>query len=262
MALEGSNAILNVATGIEKLPFHRRKICHLFISDKHISKSPANIHDHALVEIDPEVENAMLRILHLASPTLETLTCVVTDAYRSTCIISKLFRMSFPRLRELTVHGFYPYPSTPNSFPALTHLHLSGNRNPHGLLQLGGLEVACPRLSDLRVSDVNGAVAFADELHDALMPPGASRREAHQMMVSKLPASIEAVIVQPASVSTFPAKCGTAKRKALMMIDRMRDTASRSEKVPLKLVESRVSGPCVLKSDWIGRLEGGNGCWV
>ena len=55
-------------------------------------------------------------------------------------------------------------------FRSLTHLRLSGNRNPHGLLQLGALAAAAPALTNLRLSDLACAAPFAREMHTATLP--------------------------------------------------------------------------------------------
>ncbi len=64
----------------------------------------------------------------------------------------RVWRTSFPRLQRLALSGFYPFPSALGRFPSLTHLHLDGNRNPHGLLQMGALEDACPVLAELTIT--------------------------------------------------------------------------------------------------------------
>ncbi|KAF9487687.1 hypothetical protein BDN71DRAFT_1485276 [Pleurotus eryngii] len=167
MALDGADRISKVAATLEKTPSHRRRIRHLFISDAPSSSKRER------EDTDPGVETAMIQILRVAAPTLEPLTFLATTPCTSTCLISQLFRHSFPRVLELTVHGYYPFPSMPVSMPVLQRLHLSGNRNTHGLFQLGGLEASCPSISHLRISGVERAVAFVNEL-DSLLQQSSS----------------------------------------------------------------------------------------
>ncbi|KAI4517984.1 hypothetical protein GGG16DRAFT_65824 [Schizophyllum commune] len=126
----------------------RRGVKHLFISDRHTSPTHRSRSQH--------VQECIARILSLTGPSLETLSIHCSSLLSSATLLAHTaFRIPFPRLEELTVHGLYPFPSdTHTRLPRLQRLHLSGHRNPHGLLQLGGIETACP---DLRVLRVDGA---------------------------------------------------------------------------------------------------------
>ena len=163
LSISGPERITTLTSKLESFPPHLRHIRHLFLSDQLLSKPEGKPRISPLA-LDP---NAVTRILTLVAPTLETLSFVLSDPMTSTKSIARLFRLSFPHLRELAVSGFYPFPSLPGKFPRLTHLHLHGNRNPHGLLQLGGLDEACPSLTHLRISGLSMAVSFAQELQEA-----------------------------------------------------------------------------------------------
>lgn len=55
-----------------------------------------------------------------------------------------------------------------SNFPSVRRLHLSGNRNPSGLLGVGNLAQVFPRLEELKVSGLSMAVGFAAEVFGAL----------------------------------------------------------------------------------------------
>lgn len=153
--------------------------------------------------------SAVHRILVLSSGSLRTLTLDLSGVLQESAIIlARMFRLSFPKLEQLALVGFYPNPtipsrppspqsslppsptsslspslsnaSTPNqrgeegnferksNFPNVKRLHLSGNRNPSGLLGVGNLAKVFPELEELKVSGLSGAVGFAVEVECAL----------------------------------------------------------------------------------------------
>ncbi|KAL0960436.1 hypothetical protein HGRIS_005479 [Hohenbuehelia grisea] len=167
LSLCGPERIARVSTLLQRTPSHLRHIHHLFISDKYAGIDEHSSGRQRALSYPPSVARAsdICKIIALAAPTLETLAfCGLVD---STSLISQMFRTHFPELRELSIFGFYPFPSSPSTMPKLQRLHLAGNRNPHGLLQLGGVASACPSVSHLRLSGIMGAVAFSEELRAA-----------------------------------------------------------------------------------------------
>ncbi|KAJ7581174.1 hypothetical protein C8J56DRAFT_959296 [Mycena floridula] len=124
---------------------HLRRIYHLFLSLSNKDKP----------------SSSLARLLSMASPTLSTFCAIA-----STSILAQIFRTNFPQLMELSVIGMYPFPSTPNSFPRLRRLELNGNRNPHGLIQLGCLKLAFPSLRDLSVKGLRSAGSFLKEMEE------------------------------------------------------------------------------------------------
>lgn len=82
---------------------------------------------------------------------------------RATALLACVYRVDFPCLQELTLNGFYSYPTT-LKMPALKRLHLAGQRNPFGLMKAGiwgGLDV-------LRISGVSATPTFAEEIKETL----------------------------------------------------------------------------------------------
>ncbi|KAJ4491925.1 hypothetical protein C8J55DRAFT_402353, partial [Lentinula edodes] len=145
---------------LENSPAHLRRILHLYIS---LSQSD--------IQGDTECDTIshIFYILQCAAETLKTLTFIYHNTVFSTSVLGQLLRRSFPVLTELTIHGFYPFPKMNKSFmPMLERLHLSGNRNPYGLLQLSSLDECFPSLSHLRISGLLMAGSFVEELKGAL----------------------------------------------------------------------------------------------
>ena len=132
---------------------------------------------------------------------------VVSCPFSAPPLLGELFSTSLPNLVALSIHGFYPFPSITSStptMPKLERLWLSGNRNPHGLLQLGALEAAAPTLTHLRVSEVALAAPFARELHAAALPApstapttrvSSGNAKPTTSLIAALPSSLKSVVI-------------------------------------------------------------------
>ncbi|KAI0668203.1 hypothetical protein C8Q78DRAFT_1071507 [Trametes maxima] len=169
IAISGMEQMSELVGRLDVIPPHLRRIRHLFLSDWTRSQAKERVVRASEDAQDGyEAEKTLaLRILALAAPMLETLAVVVSCPYTGPSILGSLFTLPLPRLVHLSVHGFYPFPNVPRSMPRLERLHLSGNRNPHGLLQLGSLDTACPALTHLHISGLVAAVSFAEEMRAA-----------------------------------------------------------------------------------------------
>ncbi|KAL0960431.1 hypothetical protein HGRIS_005474 [Hohenbuehelia grisea] len=274
LSLCGPERMARVSALLQRTPSHLRHIHHLFISDKYAGIDEHSSGRQRALSYPPSVARAsdICKIIALAAPTLETLAfCGLVD---STSLISQMFRTHFPELRELSILGFYPFPSSPSTMPKLQRLHLAGNRNPHGLLQLGGLASACPSISHLRLSGIMGAVAFSEELraafasqanHDDSRPvPSPASPTAFAAM---LPSSIRYVAVQPTIIEVRGGRRGALHAKEEAMMQNLRDLHTRSEEsdfARFSLLEGRKQDITVaaMKDDWVKRLTGDDGCWA
>lgn len=261
LAVTGPEQLSTLASKLETTPPHLRQVRHLFLSDQTSTNTP----DHKLKpeNTSPTDPNIVTRILTLVAPTLETLTFVSSNPATSTNSIARLFRLFFPRLRELSLSGFYPYPSLPRRFPRLTHLHLNGNRNPHGLLQLGGLDEAFPSLTHLHVSGLSMAVSFAQELQEAFCGVD----EPTTLFSSRLPPHVEHVIVQPGSPGPAGKLSTTtlhSRRQKIMKEQLAAAKASMTKGIKLDVLDESQAGSLsdAFKRDWLDRLEGGCGGWA
>lgn len=251
LAISGPQIALLVSK-LENTPPHLRHIRHLFISDQQVAKS-----DHGLAKSANNADSISLsRIITLAAPTLETLCFVVTAPATSTAAISRLFRTPFPNLRELTVSGFYPFPSSTGKLPSLERLHLHGNRNPHGLLQMGCLNDACPNLTHLRVSGLNMAVSFALELKDALHGDDAS------LFPSQVSSHLQHVVVEPGAILPVSGKNPASYAREQLMIEQLSAIKpSLGLKFSLLSRADGLVGCDSFKRNWLDRLHGAEGCW-
>ena len=243
--------IQSLSTRLQATPSHLRRIHHLFISDDGCDLQ-------ALV-------NSFMTILTLAAPTLETLTLITTSSLTSASLIARIFRACFPHLHELTVFGHYPFPSTPSHFPSLERLHLLGNRNPHGLLSLGGLESVMPNLTHLRVSGLTLAVSFSQELEQAFT---SSSTDEDCMFSAKLPPKLEQLSIQcgPELLITNPNH--SARLKDEIMVQNLESLEKRVNKeghatrFSLLARGTKKSTTDDLHEQWVDRLRGKTGCWL
>lgn len=256
LSLSGVDQIMVAASKLENTPPHLRQIQHLFISDESQRRN-----DHQLGKHICDMEaNSIMRILTLAAPTLRTLAFVTTCPSTGTSLIGRLFRISFPSLMELTISGFYPFPSLPGKMPMLERLHLNGNRNPHGLLQADVLENVCPSLTHLRVSGLAMAASFALELEESL------KADELTMFPSNLPPRMQEILIQPASPPPISSKPSTAQLKDRLMMTRLEEAecSSSATSVRVSILPRREAEmiPNDARQEWFSRLHGGNGCWA
>lgn len=261
VCVSNASQIQSLASKLRDMPSHLRRIRHLFISD-----------DGCGGERD-RVVNSIIIILTFAAPTLETLTFVATSPNTSTSLIARLFRIRFPRLYELTVSGHYPFPSTPSCFPSLERLHLLGNRNPHGLLGLGGLETVMPNLTHLRVSGLNLAVSFSQEVQQAFTSSLAGEDnddDGECMFPVKLSPKLQEISIQcgPVPSSGRPNAGARLKDETMMKnFESLRegvegkrgDHQTRFSLLPRSTVAELSSDD--LRAHWADRLKGKEGCW-
>ena len=160
IAVSSIEQISALSERLSAVPVHLRQIRNMFISDTPSSPGPSHS------ENSTKLLRAIVQILALAAPTLLSLALACRSPI-STAVFASVFRTTFPVLRRLTLSGFYPYPSFPNKFPKLEYLHLNGNRNPSGILEMWILEEACPSLSTLQVTGLSSAGSFVAELEEA-----------------------------------------------------------------------------------------------
>ncbi|KAH6907472.1 hypothetical protein BKA70DRAFT_1283098 [Coprinopsis sp. MPI-PUGE-AT-0042] len=114
---------------------------------------------HHLAGSNPaHLQNAVMRIVQLCAPTLQTFALDCTQYLAgSTGPISRIYRTRFPRLRSLTLAGFYSFP-TPS-------LALASSRPSSSTFSS-----TFPALKSLRVSGVSMAPGFALEVEEAFRP--------------------------------------------------------------------------------------------
>ncbi|KAI0773125.1 hypothetical protein BD413DRAFT_433106, partial [Trametes elegans] len=175
LVIMGSKQMEKLASRFDVTPPHLRRVRHVFLSDRTcVQREDCKLRPRGEEELDRyEAERALaLRVLALITLTVETLAVEVSCIPNSTALLGALFSMTMPRLTDLSVYGFYPFPHTPRTMPRLERLHLSGHPNPNGLFQLGALDAACPSLKDIRISGLVGAVGTAAVLLDALFRTG------------------------------------------------------------------------------------------
>ncbi|KXN83401.1 hypothetical protein AN958_01474 [Leucoagaricus sp. SymC.cos] len=239
--------------GLQTTPPHLRKIHHLYISDSGSNGGR-------------DLVNSIGSILTFAASTLETLAFVASSPLTSTSLLSRLFRTRFPRLHELTVSGHYPFPSSPSNFPSLKRLHLVGNRNPHGLLGLGGLKAAMPNLTHFRVSGLNLAVSFSEELQQVF---ATSNDEDGCMFPSKFSPKLKQLIVQRGPESSSSRSNMSARRKDEAMMKNLESLQTihpaLDHQVQFSLLPRRSTtdiSPDEVRVDWVDRLHGKEGCWT
>lgn len=194
IAVSSIEQIFALSERLSAIPVHLRQIRNVFISDTPSSPGPS------YSENSTKLLRTVVQILALAAPTVLSLALACRSPI-STAVFASVFRTTFPVLRRLTISGFYPYPSFPNKFPKLEYLHLNGNRNPAGILEMWILEEACPSLSTLHVTGLSSAGSFVAELEEAMRASElASLTLDSTDLTARFPPQLKVLIVQAGPV--------------------------------------------------------------
>ncbi|KAF7794668.1 hypothetical protein EIP86_005806 [Pleurotus ostreatoroseus] len=233
LAVAGSSPLTELLERLERVPAHKRRVRRLFLSDwshKQVRQKSAPTADADMDRYDLE-KSLIIRLLDLVGPTLHSLAFLVSCPFNGTQLIGHLFTLKLPNLRDLSVHGFYPFPHLPHVMPRLQHLHLSGNRNPHGLLQVGALAEACPRVETLRISGLVSAASFVEELGNSLHPSSQTTRS---LLSAELPVCIRKIVVQTGPAPAKARRYSSASAQHDKMLERlsMIDSGLQSESPP------------------------------
>lgn len=202
IAVSGADQISVLSKRLATVAPHLCRIDHLFLSDMP-PQTKLDIHSSSIDQSSDwedyhQLLPSVIQILAHASSTLQSFS-LFSQSPVSTALIARVFRTTFPVLRRLSVHGFYPFLSSPKRFPRLEYLHLNGNRNPAGLLHLGTLGEACPTLKTLRITGLNSAGSFVAEVEDALSSSGADSDDAsnsNDFATPYLPPQLKVLVVQ------------------------------------------------------------------
>lgn len=261
VSVSGTDRVFALLDRLETLPPRLRQIRHLFLTDIP-SKSPKI----PSPQLSQRENQAVIRLITLVAPTLHSFSFALSAPFSSTSLIARVFRTSFPLLKRLTISGYYPFPSSPGKFPALKHLALNGNRNPHGLFQMGTLEDACPGLESLEVTGLGLAGGFVLELEDALTASEVWEQDDDYdgdiMLPAKLPQGVRRVTVQAGPEPVVVANSSgplpdVATMKDRMLMERLQALKSRKA-TPVTGVEVVVLDRCLspisaenIRRDWL-----------
>lgn len=258
LTIRGADSIAHVLRALEQTPSHFRRIRHLFVSEDHPKSWRPTNGGPTSVERD-----RMMRVVAYASPTVETLCFVTSLSHGNPALVARLFRLPFPTLRELTVSGYYPFPSHPGNFPVLERLHLSGNPNPHGFLQTGKLDSVCSQLTHLRVSELSAALTFVLELGNAM------KGDESAVFPARLPKGIRSIMVKLAvgpDLSKVPRTSHILSKEnemlgALEKLITAGVAACKDSRFVLLPRSKQATGSEDFLEDWLDRLNDGEGCW-
>ena len=249
IAVTGFHQIRSLELRLQNIRPHLRRVRNLYID---VINTDQLVHKHTAIRHgSPHVKG----LLAMISGTIQTLMLSCRDPQSSTSLIAVLFSLNYPHLRELSVVGYYPFPYLSNSMPRLTHLHLDGNRNPHGLVQLGALEGVCPQLTHLRVSGLSGAGSFAGEVADALC---ADERCSSK---TKLPPQLKCLALQPGPQVQQATKMGLRDKHMVETLEKLEKFPRRNSSIRLMVLKPEGDGSLISRQRWLERLNGHEGGW-
>ncbi|KAI0345954.1 hypothetical protein BDW22DRAFT_1370326 [Trametopsis cervina] len=307
LALAGFKHVAQFADVLEGVK-QKRPIYHLFLSDRrpYVIDTQTNF-DH-FMEYDTKFVPAMMQILRLAGPTLQTLSlfseaCFVDGAMA----VKHCLSIPYPQLKELTLRacctpsqltGTFRGDTIPCNTPELTLLHLalpyhgfsSDNlQATHNLVQSISPNVEQLRFTMLdkwgnrRVVEViHSELADSGIVSDVLdLPPSDwdSPRiaTAHPVTWDRLlPENLKLFAIQPSPTSTFYCSCCMDLRgdvDVMRILERMSDLADKErflymDRRPIRVRKCRTDplevagyGHQEARSDWMERIDEGNGCW-
>lgn len=263
VAVSGLSSLTELVSKLQSLPSHKRRVRHLFLSDwtqKQTQQKVVSSDDTDMERYDTE-KDTIIRILDLVAPTLESLSFIAACPFNSSQLLGCLFSTKFPRLVDLFVHGFYPAPHAEAAMPALERLHLSGNRNPHGLLLKSGLDAACPSLAHLQISGITSAPAFAEELEHALLPN--PDKNAQALFPVTLPSRLRRLSIRTGSPSDSKRRSASSKAQHQKMCERLealKSHADSMQNVQYDLAEGPegIDYHAYMKREWVRSLTAQN----
>ncbi|KAJ3478402.1 hypothetical protein NLI96_g9773 [Meripilus lineatus] len=265
LIVSGSDRLNLVANKLITSPNLRRRVRHLFLSDQKPHETPASDQQTPPTPDDVPIQSQegnemplIIQILDLTSQSLHSLGLNISNPRISPHLLGHVFSMTFPRLYTLLAHGLYPFPYLPRSLPQLEYLHLSGNRNPHGLFQTGGLAAACPNLTRVKISGLMYARSFIKELEDILHPimeDGDSYSEIHHPPPA-LPPHLQHIAVAPGFFHAPKSWCPSPRGCTDNTLERLKKLEECSEKsgdVELQVGELRNAHDVssALLSEWL-----------
>ena len=230
---------------LEKRPPEQRSVQHLYISRGEKAKVPQDV---------------LRAILQYVGPTLRTLTILLPQNVLGS---ESVLCNPFPRLEELTIHGFFMDPvvtkrtQVQESLPSLKYLHILSSCNS-ALLYIA----RAPKLTHLRLSGLwsisDKMIYFMTRVADPAAPVPAD------LAGDDIPApSLKSLILVPdIGMARFTqAQHGT--RWTMFHSIRDKDRSNRISIV--EEVYSEKPSPGALPAErrhWEERIIGGEGCWA
>jgi len=244
------------STLLEQTPQITHHLRHFFLSE--IIKDQQAICNAGICQ-----HRLWLPILRHLAPFLETLSfiygCWVHDD-----VEQNIFSTSFPRLRELTVktgRGIqFPIP-----FPSLDRLHLYTPCAAGRVLDY--LAHICPRLTHFKVTSLTfGSRLLCKRLKEVRStPPGSSHvMEDAYGPFFHLPPFLCCIILQPGRIPPAsqwrPAVVAHLKSLKNDLIDLANSDLAHGLVIEEDMARDRFDEKII--SDWLDRLDGGEGCWA
>lgn len=268
LVVRGLAQIHALTTRLAPLPHYLRRIRHLYLDDQDRASDAGR--DAGDLDRWEAACTAVAQLLVLAAPTLETLALTADCPFTGTSIIGHLWSLHLPRLRELAVRGFYPFPAGADAggatMPRLRRLYLAANRSPTGLLGSGGLKDACPRLEHLVIEGVFAAQGFANEVERMFWREGEhGRGGVRDDEDSPLPPALSRVVIRP---EALPPKSSMRVRayhaKMTDLLERAAEgSGGRVAVRPPPACETEIARPRNgrMYQFWEERIAGGSAWW-
>ncbi|KDQ07545.1 hypothetical protein BOTBODRAFT_38742 [Botryobasidium botryosum FD-172 SS1] len=255
LAVSGPAHLLALATRLEAYPNDARLVRHLFLSDRPHSSPQSSSPSYPIP--DPEAtafHTLTLRIMSLVAPHLETLTLLLFhhDAHHIAKRITDVLALPHPQLTSLTLHTPHslaiPFPRT---FPALSHLHLSG-------LTLTNLSPKPSTFTHLRLTGLPGAnsnslLVQIERLALSRSPPSS-------------PPPLRRVIIQPEWMPTRWRWGSMPSSEELfgLKLQRLARLVGTPRFLLIPKPKHKETSDDVyarLKGDWVAWIGGKPGCW-
>ncbi|KAF7968385.1 hypothetical protein HWV62_30655 [Athelia sp. TMB] len=270
IAAHGTEQLVALHTLLLTTPAHLRRTRYLFLSEKSLGADSGA--DNQWPKKEPErIGKACCGILVQVQESVEIL-----DIDMSEYLGDLAWKISFPRLEELTSDGFPLVPQIlkesdvlfesdlplPDSieitfqWPHLRRWHLTNF--PYmwgGCSVFGTIPIIAPAITHLRFSSLQQEASFGWDLEAAL---GLATQQSGS--TSLLPSTIQQVYVKLAPPPPSDGWCGTSAIAYEGLVDDLENLRNISSQVVLLGVEGPESRISTL-AHWEDRVAGGEGCW-
>ncbi|KAF7357926.1 hypothetical protein MVEN_00839000 [Mycena venus] len=256
----GYQHIRQLVLNLVRIPFHRRCIRNLCISDSRDLGPP----NYAPPTPTPTAElKDIIQLVVWAAPTVETLAVCMFRTISNSRVTDMLFLQLFPCLVELSILAPYSCPPYAGNFPHLQYLHLSRNIWKYGyhmatdVVSSGSLAKCFPSLTHLYMSGLSGLdspLSFVTELFPGTDDDGHN----HAKASPELPGNMQVFAMRPILSEFSSREVHTSglrsKVDGLAAQDRLRT-------IELYLLPNNDVFAEDIWRDWRDRLQGGIGCW-
>jgi hypothetical protein len=250
IVLRGLHQTVAFLALLQATPEHHRRVYHLFAYESHEDFGFFGERQW----IEDSMSDVLNKILHIVSPTLQTLA--IRFDHSSMC---PLYPLELPVLEELTIFSTridYSYIEPITPLPRLKQVHYAGKFGQYDLGIFSALCELAPHLTHFRYSGIHATSDVALDL-EAVVDGNQSSSNC-----SRLPATVSMVVVQPDTMDNH-AIHGPHYIRMVAMLKRLAQRGRDRGVIVLPADDAHtyLGSWKAIEAEWLDRIHGGQGCW-